>query len=373
VEVSVEGGWVFAFGEGYVQTVQGPHSYSVLQDPDKMPLFFGELRMSKGEAVLVARDTLRKLGIPLASVFAEQDPQVGGPHKMGSYMVPHYNVVWADPRGGTSVDIEINGAAKRLERVQLRNKSLERPLPRLGVPMIRDPSSPVWPQVNPRYAWKLIPFVLKAIEGYGLKLGLPVPNPLSTNHVGRFKLEEDRGSPRVEVDLTNGWRFVFNHTQVNGFYAPDELFSSFRSQHPIRIKEFTGNWSATESEAKELVRRMMAKLNYPTNVVHFEVEPQVQKPAVPGIPRYMLTWNYTTGEEQFLQSSIVAEVDADKGDLKSFYFYDQSFYNSGPKIDVPLLLPGAPAPPQSPLALPEEKRRPERPIMNAIPPRQSEP
>lgn len=369
VELSVKGGWIFAFSDGYVQTIQSRHCYSMLQNPEEIPRFFGSLRMSKDEAVLMARDALRKLDIPLDSVFAEQDPQVGGPHRVGNETVPHYNILWADPRGGSSVDVEINADAKRLERIRLRNKSLERPPPKLSAPIIRDPDSPVWPQVNPEYAEQLIPVVLKLVERYGQKLGLPAPQPLSTNHVARFRLEEDRNSPRVEIELTNGWRFAFNHTQVDGFYAPDELFSSHSGQKPILVKDFSGKWNMSEAEAKQLVRDAVAKLQYPTNLVHFEVEAQVHKPAVPNIPRYMFSWHYVTGEGQVLRSSIVAEVDADKRELKSLYLYDVGFYNSGPKIDVPLLLPATSPPPSAPLTLPKGKSPRQRPILKAIAPR----
>src|SRR5689334_4598545 len=39
-ELSVQGGWIFAFSQGYVQTIQSQHSYSMLQDPDQIWLFF---------------------------------------------------------------------------------------------------------------------------------------------------------------------------------------------------------------------------------------------------------------------------------------------------------------------------------------------
>jgi hypothetical protein len=233
---------------------------------------------------------------------------------------------------------------------------------------VEDPATPVWPQINPQYARKLIPLVLDAVADYGQKLGLPVPQPLTTNSVARFKLEDDRNSPRVQVDLINGWRFAFNHTQVNGFYAPDDLFSSDAVQRPIRIKSFTGKWNMTQKEAEELVRSTLLKLHYSTNLVHLEVEPQIQKPAVAGIPRYLFAWNYITGEGQILQSTLMAEVDAGKRELKSFYFYDQGFYNPGPKIDMPLLLPSASRPSSAPFHMPTENGRQQRPILNAIHP-----
>lgn len=369
VEISVEGDWVFAFAQGYVRTIQSSHCYTTLQDPDEIPRFFGEVRMSKGEAVVMARDALKKLNVPIESVFAEQDPVVGGPQKIGNHVVPYYDVMWTDPRGGASVDIEVNADAKRLERIQLRNTSLEKPLPTLHAPMMRDPASPVWPKVNPEYARQLMPFVLKVVDDYSLRLSLPVPHPLSTNHVARFRLEDDRNSPRVEVELLSGWRFEYSHTQVNGFYAPDELFSSHSELKPIRLKDLSGTWAISEAQAKQLVRDALTRLQYPTNLLHLEVEAQVNKPAVPGIPRYMFTWNYSVNDGQFLQSSITSEVDAGKRELKSLYFYDASFFNRGPKIDVPLLLPVDSSASPSPLAIPRGESPAQRPFINAIPPR----
>ena len=265
------------------------------------------------------------------------------------------------------MDMEINGNARQVERIRLSSKALERPLPKLKVAPQRDPSSPVWPRVNPEYARRLIPVVLRAVEDYAQKLKLPVPERLTTNHVARFKLEEDRNSPYATLELTNGWRFLYCDTMVNGFYAPDNLFNS--DSRPILLKEFAGEWRLTEKQAVELVRRTLAKLAYPTNLVHFEVEPQVQKPAVAGIPRFMFRWNYSVEGEDVLRSAISAEVDADKGELKSLYYGDMAFNNRGPKIDVPIMLPAATPPPTSPFALPTSQGSPQRPIPNAVPPR----
>ena len=369
-EVGFDCGWVFAFSQGYVQTIQSDHSFTMLQEPEQIARYFGELRMSRDEAIELARDSLKKLDIDLESVFAEQEPSVGGPRRIGANTVPHYQVTWPNPEGGSSVEIEINGNLKRVERIQLRNKILECALPKLSVIPLRDPSYPVWPRVNPQYARKLVPIVLRAVEDYAEHLRLPVSRPLTTNQVARFKLEEDRNSPHVEVRLTNGWRFDFNHTRVNGFYAPDNLFSSHSEQHAIRIRDLTGKWNMTEGQAKELVRKAVARLGYPTNVIHFEVEPQMHKPGVPGIPRYMFYWNYVVGPNDFLQSSISAEVDAEKGELKSLYVYDQSFYNEGPKIDVPISLSAGVSGPTAPLALPSGKAVPPRPLPSVVPPRQ---
>jgi len=38
----------------------------------------------------------------------------------------------------------------------------------------------------------------------------------------------------------------------------------------ILIKEFVGEWNITEAQAIELVRNTLAKLNYPTNLIHMD-------------------------------------------------------------------------------------------------------
>jgi hypothetical protein len=160
---------------------------------------------------------------------------------------------------------------------------------------------------------------------------------LTTNHLTRFFLADNGGWPHSEVQLTNGWRFIYRNSMVNGYYAPDNLFNS--DNRSILIKEFLGKWKVTEEEAIELVRRTLAKLNYPTNFVHMEFKPRVSKPAIPGIPRYLFCWWLENEAHDDLQSKVEAEVDADKRELKSLYYDDKAYWNHPPPIDLPLSLP----------------------------------
>ena len=98
-EIGIKGDWYFAFDRGYIRTIQSDHSYTMLQDPDKIPEYYGAVRMTKPEAVQLARTSLKRLGIPLESVFAEQEPQVKEPPKFGTNTVPVYKIAWASPRG----------------------------------------------------------------------------------------------------------------------------------------------------------------------------------------------------------------------------------------------------------------------------------
>lgn len=334
-----KGGWVIGFQSGHLSHLETPHAYYALQDPGEIPKFVGTVRMTKAEAVQMARDTLEKLGIPLEAVFAEQEPHVNMPPQTRTGIAPHYLIKWLDPRSSPdpeswaeSVEMEINAGAKRVEYIKiLPNPNLRRPWPELALsPLLRAKRL----SANPEYAWKLLPIVLRAVDDYGKTLALPVPRPLSSNHVTRFTVSDNGGWPHSELELTNGWRFIYRNKMVNGYYAPDNFFNSDR--RPIRIKDFAGKWNLTEAEATGLIRRTLAKLNYPTNLVRMEFAPKVNKPAIPGIPRYSFWWWCENETHDDLVCKVEAEVDADKRELKSLYFDHTAFWGQPPPIEVPI-------------------------------------
>jgi len=333
--ITIKGGWSFGYNFGYVNTVTGTNSYFIEQNPDEIHKYYGPVRMTKPEAVELARKTIQKLGISLESVFAEQEPSVTLPEKIGTNIVPHYRIAWLDPRGGgRSVDMDINGDAGRVERMYLFNKNLERPPPKLGITAPIDPRRRAWPQINEEYARRLIPIVLRAVDDYGAKLNLPIPHSLTTNQVARFSLNDNGGWPHSELELTNGWRFIYRNSMVNGYYAPDNLFNSDR--RPILLKEFAGKWNMNTNEAIELIRRTIVKLNYPTNLVLMDFKPHVSTPALPGIPRYSIYWWAENEAHDDLKCKVEAEVDASKRELKSLYYDHVAYWNHPPPIDVPL-------------------------------------
>ena len=331
--------WCISYQFGYVKSVELRPSYFTIQDPDDLTNCYGIVRMSKEEAVKMARDTIKKLGIPLENVFAEQEPVVTLPASVHmTNTLPYYRIKWMDPYSGSeAVDIGINADAKRVERIYLQlNENLRHPPPKINVPT---PLARFYPHVNPEYAWKLLPIVLRAVEDYSKTLGLPVHGPLTTNQVARFSVSDNGGWPHSELELSNGWQFVYRNSMVNGYYAPDNLFHFRREGQRTLIKDYSGKWNLTEAQAIVLVKRTLAKLNYPTNLVHMDFKPQVIKPKVPGIPRYSFYWEKSTEAHDDLESRISAEVDADKGVVKSLYFDNQALWKHPPPIDVPISSP----------------------------------
>lgn len=327
--------WVFNFGFGYVQDFSSPNAYFNLQDPDQIPKYFGQVNMNPAEAVEMARATLRKLNIPLEDVFADQEPEVKPLVKIGTNTVPRYDVIWTNPYGTKSAEFEVNADAKRVERMHLLSWNLHRPSPAISQPAVAAPLE--WPVVNPGYAKQLIPLMLKAIDGYAEKLSLPIQRSLATDHVGLVEIHDNGGWPHAEITLTNGWRFIYRHTMVNGYYAPGAFVTSVNRS--IHVKEFEGKWNLTTNQAIDLVKSTLAKLDFPTNNIHMDFAPTVILPAGEfraKIPRYYLEWYYANAAHDDLQSKVEAEVNADSGELESLYYDDKAYWDSRPPIDVPI-------------------------------------
>lgn len=350
VSVTLKQGWAFQYMYGIVNRIVNLRSYSVLQNPAEIPSYFGKVNMTKDEAVQMARDTLKRLGIPLEDVFAEQEPRVALPIKIGTNTVPHYEIQWLDPRINSqvigednpetektalvtmpAVDIQINGETKQIESVALFSKYLASSRPRIAVTPI---SAPDWPSVNPEYAHQLIPIMLKAIDDYSQKLSLPVPQPLKTNNIARIEISDNEGWPHAIITLTNGWRFIYRHTMVNGYYAPDNLFDS--QDRKIHIKDFGGEWNLTTNQAVEIVKRALRKLDYPTNHIHMNFAPFIFTASVDKqhIPRLEFQWYYSVQDE--LQSRLEAEVNTENGTLESLYYDDKAYWAGRPSITVPI-------------------------------------
>ena len=344
VAIETKQGFSFDFFQGNVRAFSGPDSYSGMQNKNShnISIFFGTPKISRMQAIQSARDTLKKLGIPPEDLFAEQEPQVEVP-TWGTNTIARYIIKWRDPRGGDNgpdtVAAEVNAETGRVESFRiLPENDLKKPAPKV---MVVPPSgqgmfdSMIPPSMNPDYAWKLIPIMFKAVDEYAQKLSLPILRPLTTNDVAKVEAHNNDGWPHCEIWLTNGWRFVYRHTMVCGYYAPDNFFDS--DNRKIHISDFAGKWNLTTNQAIEVVRQAIAKLDYPTNHIHIDdAKSFIHVAAVnkEHIPRLSFEWYYEPNDE--LQSRLEAEVNMDNGKLESLYYDDKAYWGSRPPINVPI-------------------------------------
>jgi hypothetical protein len=335
VSVMLRDRWAFTYSHGVVDRITDSRGFSALQDPAQIKRYYGTVAISQDDAVKVARTALTKLGIPLDVVFADQPPVVVPPPVIDSNTVPDFEIKWLDPRGGQTVDIHVNGSTRRVERLALFSKNISRKNPQLTAPVVADPD---WPPVNPAYASQLIPLMFQAVDNYAKKLGLPVP-PLTTNNVANITITDNEGWPHAEISLTNGWRFIYRHAMVNGYYSPHVLFSV--DSPNMRIKAFQGKWNISEGQAIEAVRLTLAKLGFATNNVHMGFAPTVtyaQGDYQKTIPRYFFSWNFENAAKDDLQSKVEAEVNADDGHVESLYYDDKVYWGARPAVTAPISL-----------------------------------
>jgi len=340
VGITLKNGFQFDYGGGYVRSFSRGNSYYGLQDPYEIPKFYGQIHMTTNEVVQLARETLKKIGIPLEDVFADKEPEITlPPHPDTTNIVPRYELEWPTP-SGSGIKMEINAETKQVEFLYVLSRNLKRPSLKTNVnPPINHTLDHMFPPLpNPEYAWKLIPIVLKAIDEYAEKLTLPIPRGLTTNEVAVFQLSNNLGWPHCEIILTNGWVFVYRHAMVNGYYSPDNFFDM--GYHPFHLKDFEGKWNLDTNQAISVVRKAMAKLDYSTNHIHLDFEPTFLYATgdfKKVVPRYFFEWYYPTNGDT--QSRIEAEVNADSGKLESLYYDDKAYWNRRPPIDVPISFP----------------------------------
>jgi hypothetical protein len=335
--ITLKNGFEFDFSFGRIMGFSRGNSYYGLQDPYEIPKFYGQIRMTTNEAVQLARKTLKKIGIPLEDVFADRDPKITlPPHPDTTNVVPRYELEWPDPCGDY-IKMEVNAETKQVEFLYMLSRNLKRPAPKINVsPPINDVLDRAFPPpTNLEYAEKLVPIVLKAIDEYAEKLSLPIPHPLTTNEVAVFYVGNNIGWSHCEITLTNGWGFVYRHAMVNGYYSPDNFFDM--DYHPFHLKDFEGKWNLDTNQAIAVVRKALAKLDYPTNNIHLDFEPiflYATGDFKKIVPRCFFEWYYPTNGDT--QSRIEAEVNADTGKLESLYYDDKAYWNRRPPIDAPI-------------------------------------
>lgn len=342
--IRLKDGKVFSYAFGFVDSYTSPQSPAYSRPRPDTPVPLSQKPMTQEEAVQTARHAISELGISLADVFADEQPIVTTYKKTFTNSVARFRVQWMDPHGQQAADIIVNPATKEIERFHFGPlTNLRRSPPDLGVISPNDDSHDLFSsqipsqEINPEYARQLIPIMFRAVDDYGKQLNLPIVLPLTTNNVARIKIHNNGGWPHCEIWLTNGWKFIYRHTMVNGYYSPDVFNST--DFHPFHLQDFKGKWNLNEEQAIRLVKQQLAKLHYSTNSIHMDFAPNVIFAA--GyfkriIPRYFFEWDFWNAAHDDLQSKVEAEVNAETGDVESLYYDDKVYWNERPPIDAPI-------------------------------------
>lgn len=348
--VILTNGYEFSFAYGRIGLYRSPNSYYSLQDPGRIPEFYGRAKLSEKQAVQVAREAISKLGYSNAVLSAGSPPEITEPPRNGKNRVPRYRIKWLEPalapggRPRPSADIEVDSATGRIEMLSLLSTNTWGPSLTVDVhpPVIGQGPQTTYRggrkimPTNPAYSNAFLVAILPEISEYAKKGGFPyLQSPVTTNQLDRqrtsFGLVE--GLPFAQVYLKTGECFQYRHGQIVGAYAKDVFQRPDATQN--NPDDFVGDVKLSPGEATALVRRTIRQLGYSEKDVPFTKEPDIAKPTKRGtnfFARYFFHWR----DENEGTILIWAEVDASSKSMKGLYintYPNKALWREPPKID----------------------------------------
>lgn len=164
------------------------------------------------------------------------------------------------------------------------------------------------------------------------KLELPIPTPMTTNHVDRFSPRRLPGDVGGTVILTNGWRLGFHRGHLEAFEAPRNYLTL---QDPDRIAEFFGTVNIDTNQAIRLARDTLKRMDYAERLPKTTKSPSTLEGPREWrghiLPYYLIEWRWKTGDSEH---AVVFNIDADKREVTRFYVASTKLWRDPPPIDV---------------------------------------
>ena len=356
--VILTNGYSFTFDSGMVALYSSPRSFFSLQEPERMPEFYGPIKIKADDAVKVARGALRKLGYTESELHFDLPPNIKPPLKSGSQRVARYLIEWRDPtqpdpgkfgiyRYTARVEVDASAGQVRMLSILTPNR---RPNPRIDVhpPVLVPPprsqllgGTKVYPVSRP-YADAFLIAILPQLTDFVRRAGLGVRIPITTNDVDvrHYDCGVVEGLPRACIYLRVGDRFWYEHGQVISYESPDAYrWPAPNSPPEDKPKEqFYGPINLSAEEALAVVRKAVNQLGWPAQVPQLRQKPDIVPPRKDGtnyFARYFCNW-WLKGQGT---QCAVAELDASTKKLKALYINDRanpSLWREPPKVGVPM-------------------------------------
>jgi hypothetical protein len=357
--VILTNGFHFSFMDGHVSSYRSQRSYFSLQDPGRIPKFYGPIKLQEAEALVIARDAVKRLGYAEDDLHTRQPPKVTPPEKIGGGHVARYRFQWLDPNWSASpaiagitptlLDIEVDASSGQIQMLSLADQKLRRPSPKVNV----SPPALLATQphqkglsggrktepVSPHYAAAFLEAILPQLSDFSAKVGLRLPLPLTTNDVelSQYHCRLLDGRPMAQLYLKNGDRFNYEHGRVTAFYAHD-AYHKFPEQG--RLDDFLGKVNITTNEAISLCEHAIKNLGYKANLPR-AVLGTVTHLGGQELTRCVFYWFHPGDDSNFA----TFEVDMQNKAIKAVYLEDPSLWSDPPKVNVPAV-PATNAPPE---------------------------
>ncbi len=322
-QVVLKNGLRFLYQGGIVQSFESTNCYSTLQVPELAERFIAVPKISREEAVAITRQKLTELGYRPESCFVLPAPKVEGPHDIGLGVVPHFEITWLDPRDGTRrILVEINGANRHIERLEVLAPEFEHPPPVLSgahrEKQLKNASLDRRNTERVATTAELLGQLDAQVAEFSKRLGLSVPR-LTEQSVAIIK--RFTSSHQMDVWLTSGERFRFEpDNRLFGFFNPGSFFPRETTN---RVQSFFGKSAISDEEAETIARKSLAKLGYQAPKLGLDKPARIRKPVIIGnysIPRTDFAWDVGEGLE--LRGFLAVEVDTQKARITSIRVSD---------------------------------------------------
>lgn len=129
-------GWRFGFHRGHVEAFEAPRNYLTLQEPDRIPEFFGTVNLDTNQAIRLARDTLKRMGYAGRLPKTTNSPStLEGPRKWRGHILPYYLIEWRWNTGNSehAVVFNIDADKRSVTRFYVTSTNLWRDPPPIDV------------------------------------------------------------------------------------------------------------------------------------------------------------------------------------------------------------------------------------------------
>jgi hypothetical protein len=356
--VALTNGYWFAFDGGRVDFYRSPRSYYSLQDPSRIPEFYGPVKITQKQAIQIAHDAIKKLGYTDGIFYADRAPVVTPPEKVGTNYIPRYRIEWADlyhdPVPGVrlpdSIEMEVDATTGQIQMLHLSGRIARQPDPKISVhpPVLALPpqseligGTKVTP-VSKAYGRAFLIAILPQLDDFVKQTGVGVRIPISLKDVDipDYACGLIGGRPHACIYLKTSDRFWYEHGQITAFEAPNSMRWSAPNK-PLEDKpheKFYGRVNMTTNEAIVLARKIIVNLGYSLKILDSYKPLRVTPPYREGtnyVARIFLGW----WDKETEMDVVEVEFNATTKQLESFHIDDDNITNiwrEPPKISVPI-------------------------------------
>ncbi len=288
--------WFHFSKNGFVDSFRAPKNWFAIQELDEIPSYYGKSTLSTNEIIEFALEAASKWGYPTSTL--NNPPKMEGPFDLeNGKHVPYCRVEWC--RGNEKetwtepeVSVTIDTQNKRLAGIGFKEYS-DSALPQNPVKIDikadtrayflqrtlgTTTNSPTrktenYVKMTPAYSDALLNLILPRISAFAQKLGVEWEEPLKPDDVKSFRPCLVPGQNGGEVELKNGYRFIFDPAgYVSSFTAPEWFENRRTDEEPLR---YLGKPTMTTNEIYSLARETLLRLGFPPETTGAAEEPDL--------------------------------------------------------------------------------------------------